>query len=125
LFVTGRIKDLIIIRGINHYPQDIERTVQSLDSGLRENCGAAFSVPDESGEETLVIVQEVERTARHTIDTDEIRGRIREAIADSHELSARHIALIRPGTLPKTTSGKIQRKLARGLWLDGGFEDIG
>lgn len=125
LFVTGRIKDLIIIRGINHYPQDIERTVQSLDEGLRENCGAAFSVPDESGEEALVIVQEVERTARRTIDTAEIKGQIREAIADSHELSARHIALIRPGRLPKTTSGKIQRKLARRLWLDGGFEEIG
>lgn len=125
LFVTGRIKDLIIIRGINHYPQDIERTVQSLDGALRENCGAAFSVPDESGEETLVIVQEVERTARHTIDTEQIKGRIREAVADGHELSARHIVLIRPGSLPKTTSGKIQRKLARRLWLDGSFEDIG
>lgn len=125
LFVTGRIKDLIIIRGINHYPQDIERTVQSQDSALRENCGAAFSVPDEHGEEDLVIVQEVERTARHSIDTGEIKGQIREAIADSHELSARHIALIRPGALPKTTSGKIQRKLARRLWLDGGFEEVG
>jgi acyl-CoA synthetase (AMP-forming)/AMP-acid ligase II len=124
LFVTGRVKDLIIIRGINHYPQDIERTVQSLDGALRENCGAAFSVPDESGEEMLVIVQEVERTARHTIDAEEIKGRIREAIADDHELSARHIALIRPGALPKTTSGKIQRKLARRLWLAGGLEDI-
>jgi acyl-CoA synthetase (AMP-forming)/AMP-acid ligase II len=124
LFVTGRIKDLIIIRGINHYPQDIERTVQALDEGLRENCGAAFSTPDEDGEESLVIVQEVERTARHTIDTAEIKGRIREAIADDHELSARHIALIRPGALPKTTSGKIQRKLARRLWLEGSFEEI-
>lgn len=125
LFVAGRIKDLIIIRGINHYPQDIERTVQSQDSALRENCGAAFSVPDEHGEESLVIVQEVERTARRSIDTAEIKGQIREAIADSHELSARHVALIRPGALPKTTSGKIQRKLARRLWLDGGFEEIG
>ncbi|QPF93407.1 fatty acyl-AMP ligase [Bradyrhizobium commune] len=124
LFVTGRIKDLIIIRGINHYPQDIERTVQALDSALRENCGAAFSVPDEHGEESLVIVQEVERTARHTIDAEEIKGRIREAVVDNHELSARHIALIRPGALPKTTSGKIQRKLARKLWRDGGFEEI-
>lgn len=125
LFVTGRIKDLIIIRGINHYPQDIERTVQSLDAALRENCGAAFSVPDENGEEALVIVQEVERTARHAIDSEEIGGRIREAVADNHELSARHVALIRPGSLPKTTSGKIQRKLARRLWLEGGFEEIG
>ncbi|MDA9498336.1 fatty acyl-AMP ligase [Bradyrhizobium sp. CCBAU 11357] len=125
LFVSGRIKDLIIIRGINHYPQDIERTVQSLDEGLRENCGAAFSVPDEGAEETLVIVQEVERTARHKIDGDEIKGRIREAVADCHELSARHIALIRPGALPKTTSGKIQRRLARKLWLDAVFDEIG
>ena len=125
LFVTGRIKDLIIIRGINHYPQDIERTVQSLHDGLRENCGAAFSVQDETGEETLVIVQEVERTARNSIDPDDIKGLIREGVADQHELSARHIALIRPGTLPKTTSGKIQRKRARQLWLDGGFEEIG
>lgn len=125
LFVTGRIKDLIIIRGINHYPQDIEHTVQSLDGALRENCGAAFSVQDENGEESLVIVQEVERIARHSIDTAEIKGRIRETVADSHEVSARHIALIRPGALPKTTSGKIQRKLARRLWLDGGFEEIG
>ncbi|MGY4597637.1 acyl-CoA synthetase (AMP-forming)/AMP-acid ligase II [Bradyrhizobium sp. GM22.5] len=97
LFVTGRIKDLIIIRGINHYPQDVERTVQSLNGALRENCGAAFSVPDETGEEMLVIVQEIERTARHSIDTEAIKGRIREAVADNHELSARHIALIRPG----------------------------
>lgn len=124
LFVTGRIKDLIIIRGINHYPQDIERTVQSLDGALRENCGAAFSAPDE-GEETLVVVQEIERTARNIIDAEEIKGRIREAVADGHELSARHIVLIRPGSLPKTTSGKIQRKLARKLWLEGGFDEIG
>ena len=110
LFVTGRIKDLIIIRGINHYPQDIERTVQSLDPALRQNCGAAFSVPDESGEETLVIVQEIERTARHRIDPAEIKGLIRESDRRQHEFSARHIALIRPGALPKTTSGKIQRK---------------
>lgn len=124
LFVTGRIKDLIIIRGINHYPQDIERSVQSSHTGLRENCGAAFSVPDENGDDVLVVVQEVERTARHAIDADDIKGLIREGLADQHELSARHIALIRPGALPKTTSGKIQRKLARKLWLDGAFEEI-
>jgi acyl-CoA synthetase (AMP-forming)/AMP-acid ligase II len=124
LFVTGRIKDVIIIRGINHYPQDIERTVQSLHTSLRENCGAAFSVPDESGEEVVVVVQEVERTARNRINPDDIKGLIREGVADQHELSARHIALIRPGALPKTTSGKIQRKHARKLWLEGGFEEI-
>ena len=119
LFITGRIKDLIIIRGINHYPQDIEQTVQHLHPSLRQNGGAAFSVPDETGEETLVVVQEIERTERNRIDAEELTGLIREGIADQHEVFARHIALIRPGSLPKTTSGKIQRSLARKLWLEG------
>jgi acyl-CoA synthetase (AMP-forming)/AMP-acid ligase II len=117
LFITGRIKDLVIIRGINHYPQDIEHTVQSLHAALRQNCGAVFSVPDQHGEETLVIVQEIERTERNRIDLDEITGLIREGVTDEHELFARHITLIRPGTLPKTTSGKIQRSRTRRLWL--------
>jgi len=127
LFVTGRIKDLIIIRGINHYPQDIEQTVQRLHPSLRQNGGAAFSVPDENGEETLTIVQEIERTERHKVDLEELKALIREGIADQHELFARHIALIRPGTLPKTTSGKIQHALARKLWFEGCLEllDVG
>lgn len=122
LFITGRIKELIIIRGINHYPQDIERTVQDSDPALRQNGGAAFSVPDETGEETLVVVQEVERTRRHAVDAAEIVGRIREAIANEHEVHARHVVLIRPGTLPKTTSGKIQRGVARQFWLEQRLE---
>ncbi|MGH9695409.1 MAG: AMP-binding protein, partial [Bryobacteraceae bacterium] len=124
LFITGRIKDLIIIRGINHYPQDIEHTVQGLHPALRQNCGAVFSVLDEQGEETLVIVQEIERTERNRINLDEMTGLIRESVADEHELFARHIALIRPGTLPKTTSGKIQRSLTRKLWLERGLDTL-
>jgi acyl-CoA synthetase (AMP-forming)/AMP-acid ligase II len=119
LFVTGRIKDLIIIRGINHYPQDIEQTVQRLHVSFRQNGGAAFSVADEHGEETLVIVQEIERTERNRIDPEELKGLIRGGVTDQHELFARHIALLRPGALPKTTSGKIQRGRARTLWLEG------
>jgi acyl-CoA synthetase (AMP-forming)/AMP-acid ligase II len=118
LFITGRIKDLIIIRGTNHYPQDIELTVERAHPALRQNGGAVFSVPDERGEETLVVVQEVERTARNRIDPDEITGIIREAVTTEHELFARHIVLIRPQTLPKTTSGKVQRSLTRKLWLE-------
>jgi acyl-CoA synthetase (AMP-forming)/AMP-acid ligase II len=124
LFITGRIKDLIIVRGINHYPQDIERTVQAAHAALRANCGAAFSVSDEHDDEALVVVQEVERTERNRIDGAEMKGLIREHVTDQHELFARHIVLIRPGTLPKTTSGKIQRSLARRLWSDGQFEDL-
>jgi acyl-CoA synthetase (AMP-forming)/AMP-acid ligase II len=119
LFITGRIKDLIIIRGANHYPQDIELTVERAHPALRQNGGAVFSVPDERGEETLVVVQEVERTARNRIDPDEITGIIREAVTLEHEVFARHIVLIRPQTLPKTTSGKVQRSLTRKLWQDG------
>jgi acyl-CoA synthetase (AMP-forming)/AMP-acid ligase II len=125
LFVTGRIKELIIIRGINHYPQDIEQTVQRLHPSLRQNGGAAFSVPGDDGEETLAIVQEIERTARNRIDAEELKGLIREGVTDQHELFARHIALIRPGALPKTTSGKIQRGVARKLWLEGRLDVLG
>jgi acyl-CoA synthetase (AMP-forming)/AMP-acid ligase II len=122
LFVTGRIKDLIIICGINHYPQDIEYTVQALHPALRANCGAVFTLPDELDGETLVIVQEIERTERRKINPAEIEGLIRENVSEQHGLFARHIALIRPGTLPKTTSGKIQRSLTRQLWIDNGLE---
>jgi acyl-CoA synthetase (AMP-forming)/AMP-acid ligase II len=124
LFITGRIKDLIIVRGNNHYPQDIEATVQALHPALRQNGGAAFSVPDEQDEETLVIVQEIERTERNRIDPAEIADLVREGVADQHELFARHVVLIRSGTLPKTTSGKIQRSLTRKLWLEGGLATL-
>jgi acyl-CoA synthetase (AMP-forming)/AMP-acid ligase II len=123
LFITGRIKDLIIIRGVNHYPQDIEHSVQAVHPALRPNCGAAFSVSGELGDEELVIVQEVERTERNKIDSIEMTDLIRQGVVDQHEVFARHIVLIRPGALPKTTSGKIQRTLARKLWLEGKWND--
>lgn len=124
VFITGRIKDLVIVRGINHYPQDIERTVQASHPALRANCGAAFSVSDERGDESLVIVQEVERAERNRIDPAEIEGLIRGNVTDQHELYARHIVLIRPGALPKTTSGKIQRSLTRKFWLERRLDDL-
>jgi acyl-CoA synthetase (AMP-forming)/AMP-acid ligase II len=122
LHVTGRIKDLIIIRGVNHYPQDIERTMQTAHPALRRDWGAAFSVPDAHGVERLVVVQEVERTQRHDLDVDEILARIREAVATEHEVAIHAIALIRPASLPKTTSGKVQRARTRQLWLDGALD---
>ena len=120
LFITGRIKDLIIIRGMQ--PLSAGHRADRRARRIRRCARTAarlFSVPDERGEETLVVVQEVERTARNRIDPDEIAGIIREAIAEQHEVSARHIVLIRPQTLPKTTSGKVQRSLTRKLWLEG------
>jgi acyl-CoA synthetase (AMP-forming)/AMP-acid ligase II len=118
LFITGRIKDLIIIRGINHYPHDIEHTVEASHPALRRHGGAAFAVVDESGEERLVIVQEVERQHRQS-DLAAIVAAIRAAVIREHDIAPYRIVLIRTGTLPQTTSGKIQRGLARQLWLAG------
>jgi acyl-CoA synthetase (AMP-forming)/AMP-acid ligase II len=123
LYVTGRIKDVIIIRGMNHYPQDIENTVQNSHPALARHCGAAFTVL-EAGEEKLVVIQEVERTYRRRIETEDVIGCIRETIANEHEISAGEIVLIRPGSLPKTTSGKIQRNLTRMLWTRGMLEVV-
>ena len=113
LFITGRIKDLIIIRGMNHYPQDIERTVQDSHPALRRDCGAAFAITDEDGDEKLAVVQEVERTHRRNLDVDAIAGHIREAVTRQHEIADPGDCLDPPATLPKTTSGKIQRSLAQ------------
>jgi acyl-CoA synthetase (AMP-forming)/AMP-acid ligase II len=118
VFVTGRIKDVIIVRGANHYPQDIEHTAQATAACLRAGFGAAFSVCDPGGQERLVIVQEVERSHRNKLDVDEIAGGIREAVAEEHGLSVSDVVLVRPGSIPKTTSGKIQRRLTRTLWLN-------
>ena len=125
LFITGRIKDLIIIRGTNHYPQDIERTVQESHPALRWDCGAAFAILDEEGNEKLAVVQEIERTQRRDLDFAEVAGRIREAVTKQHEIAIETIALIPPATLPKTTSGKVQRSAARKLLLDGALEVLG
>jgi acyl-CoA synthetase (AMP-forming)/AMP-acid ligase II len=122
LFITGRIKEIVIIRGVNHYPQDIEHTVQRSHPALRRHGGAAFAVADPTGAERLVIVQEVERTYRNRIDPAEIVARVREAVVIEHEIAPHEIALLRPGALPKTTSGKIQRAVSRQLWQQGSLD---
>ena len=124
LFITGRIKDVLIIRGANHYPQDIEETVQQSHPALRRHGGAAFTVPDDDKGEQLVIVQEVERTERHRIVAEQLIRQIREAIVTEHDIVPSDVSLLRPGALPKTTSGKIQRALARQLWLTGGLDRL-
>ncbi|MES1243434.1 MAG: amino acid adenylation domain-containing protein [Acidobacteriota bacterium] len=117
LFVTGRLKDLVILRGRNHYPQDLELTAELAHPALRPGCGAAFSV-DLEGEERLVIVQELERRAGDG-DASEVADAIREAVAGEHEVQVHEVVLIRAGTIPKTSSGKIQRHACRAAWLTG------
>lgn len=122
LFITGRLKDLIIIRGSNHYPQDIEKTVEASHPALRLNGSAAFSI-EADGEERLVIVQEIERTALSS-NLDEVVTAIREAIAIQHEIQVYAVILIKPSNLPKTSSGKVQRRGSRESYLDGSLSII-
>ena len=116
LFVTGRLKDLIIIRGSNHYPQDLEHTVERSHRALRPGCGAAFSI-DVDGAERLVIVQEV--NDRASVPNEDVVAAIRRALTESHEVHPEAIVLIEPRTIPRTSSGKIQRYACREAFLAG------
>jgi thioester reductase-like protein len=124
LFVTGRYKDVIIIRGRNYYPQDIELTVEQSHPALRLNCGAAFAVEVE-GEKRLAIVQEVERSHLRNLNTEEIVIAIRQAVAQQHELEVYAVLLLKTGSIPKTSSGKIQRSNCRTGFLDGSLATLG
>ncbi len=124
LFVTGRLKDLIIIRGRNLYPQDIELTAERSHAALRPGCGAAFSV-EIDGEERLVLAQEIERQHRNSINVEEAASAIRQALLEQHEVHAYAVALLKPGGLPKTSSGKIQRYACREGFLNQTLELIG
>ena len=122
LYVTGRIKDLIIIRGVNLYPQDIEATAQKTHPLLRANCGGAFMIGDDR-DEKLVLVQEVERRFREG-DEKEIFPEIRKAIALEHEVPIDAIVLVRAGSIPKTSSGKIQRHACREGYLSETLNEL-
>ncbi len=124
LFVTGRLKDLVIIRGRNHYPQDIELTVNESHPALRSGYGAAFSVEVE-GEERLVIAQEVERSYLRKLNVDEVVGAVREAVSQQHELEIYAILLLKTGSIPKTSSNKIQRHACRIGFLDKSLDMVG
>src|SRR6266542_4414959 len=119
LFVTGRLKDMIVIRGSNYYPQDIELTVGKSHSACLTGNGAAFSVEVDS-EERLVVVQEVKREQKQNLET--VIDAIRQEIAKNHELHAYAIVLIRKGRLPKTSSGKIQRRACKEAFLAGSLD---
>jgi acyl-CoA synthetase (AMP-forming)/AMP-acid ligase II/acyl carrier protein len=122
LYVTGRLKDLIIIRGRNFYPQDIEHTVERSHDAFRTGYCAALTV-DDGVQEQLVIVQEIE-PRRRDVDLDAAIQAIRRAVAAQHELQAHAIVLAKAGVLPKTTSGKTRRFAVRELYLDGKLQPL-
>ena len=158
LFISGRVKDLIIIRGRNHYPQDIEWTLENSHEAIRRNCSAAFSV-EINGEERLVAAAEVERRyrkyyqhskgsseeeqrrhlpdRRHTVvdqgfspelsqppKIEDALVSIRQAIAEYHELQVHQVVLLKFGTIPRTSSGKIQRHACKAKLLDNTLDVI-
>ncbi|MET9831162.1 fatty acyl-AMP ligase [Streptomyces sp. NPDC006385] len=129
LFVTGRLKDLIVVDGRNHYPQDLEMTAEMAHPALRPGCTAAFSVDGGNrgdggggggggvdGEQAVVVAEIAPDMAG---ETEKITDVVRSAIGDAHGLSVRDVVLVRPGTIPKTSSGKIQRHASRAAYLDG------
>lgn len=117
VYIAGRAKDLIIIRGRNHYPQDIELTVESSYAGLPASSSAAFSI-DVEGEERLVVVQELDRHMKQE-ETPAIIAAIRQAVVEQHELQVYAVVLIRVGSIPRTSSFKIQRRACRNQYLEG------
>jgi acyl-CoA synthetase (AMP-forming)/AMP-acid ligase II len=141
LFVTGRLKDLIIIGGRNLYPQEIELTVQQSHPAVRPACCAAFSV-DVADEERLIVAAEVEPrylpnrhstngngngngtshphcNGRLALDADEMIRAIRRAVAEEHDVRVHAVLLLRAGSIPKTSSGKLQRNACQAGFLDG------
>jgi acyl-CoA synthetase (AMP-forming)/AMP-acid ligase II len=117
LYVSGRLKDLIVIRGRNHYPQDVEWTARQSHPALADGAGAAFSV-ERDGEERLVIAHEIGRSWIGG-PTDAIVWAIRGAVAEQHDLEIEDVVLLQPGVLPRTSSGKVRRRASRRALLDG------
>lgn len=120
LYVAGRLRDMIVIRGRNLYPQDLERTVQAVHPAMRAGGAAAISVPGPDGER-LVVVQEVARDPLPGTDRDDLTGAVRAAITAEHEVSVREVVLTRAGEVPRTSSGKIMRTAVRQRYLGPGF----
>ncbi|HEY2840983.1 MAG TPA: AMP-binding protein [Pirellulales bacterium] len=116
LFISGRLKDLIIVRGKNHHPQDIEHTAEESHEALKPHGNAAFSV-ELGGRERVIIIQEVARPKK--FDLEEISRGIRAAVLAEHDVVLDGVALVRGGSVPKTTSGKIQRHACRAQFLAG------
>lgn len=122
LFVAGRLKDLIIVRGRNLHPQDLEWSAQCSHAALRPDAGAAFTI-DDGGDERLVIVQELERAHRKAAPA-EIIAAIRHALAEQHDVQVHEVVLVSPFAVPKTSSGKIQRRACRESFLNGELDVI-
>lgn len=131
LFITGRLHDVLVFWGFNHYPQQIEQTVESCHPAFRPGGCAVFAAPIEGemggeagGTERLIIAQEVERSARQRLFLPDVVETVRWVVFREHFVDVGAIALVKPGGLPRTSSGKIQRSRCRQQFLDGSLAVI-
>lgn len=113
LYITGRMKDVIVIDGHNHYPQDIEETVAEADPAIRRDRVAAFAVTDERGEGVMVLAEHVRDPVPGSVDVARVAGAVRRAVTEQHDLALRAFELLAPGQVPRTSSGKVARVAAR------------
>jgi fatty-acyl-CoA synthase len=119
LVVCGRIKDVIILGGRNVHPQDVERAIAHVD-GVRAGNVIAFGTVGRRGKETIVVVAEARAAEHH----DEIRAAVAARVRDVVGMPAEDVVLVQPGTLPKTSSGKLQRTLCRERYLREALQPI-
>ncbi len=123
LYVTGRLKDLVIVRGAKHHPEDIEATVAASHQALTGGGGAVFAL-EGAREEQVVILQELERRSAGRADLDLVALAAFAAVSDGHGIRAYDLQLLRPGSLPRTTSGKVQRRRSRAAYLAGELKPL-
>ncbi|MFI7501991.1 fatty acyl-AMP ligase [Streptomyces sp. NPDC049687] len=121
LVVTGRLKDLIVVDGRNHYPQDLEATAQEAHPAVRRDRLAAFAVPGPGGERAAVVVEHVRTTSLTGIDVPALVRAVRAAVSARHGLRLADVVLVPPGTVPRTSSGKVSRALTRERYLAGAY----
>ncbi|MFI6558900.1 fatty acyl-AMP ligase [Streptomyces sp. NPDC050534] len=121
LIVTGRLKDLIVVDGRNHYPQDVEATVQEADPAVRRDRLAAFAVPDGAGERVVVVAEHARALSLADIDVPALVRAVRAAVSVRHGLRLADVVLVAPGAVPRTSSGKVSRALTRARYLEGAY----
>ncbi len=124
LFLVGRRDDVLVVRGRNHHPQDLEATLEGVHPALRPHGAAAFVLAGADDDLELVVVAEVERVAARSADAAAVAVTARAALAEAHGLDLRRLVLVLPGALPRTSSGKKQRRATRDLLARGALEGV-
>lgn len=122
LYIVGRIKDMIIVDGRNHYPQDLEATVAAASKSVRDGYVAAFAVPGDAGERLVIVAERAAGAGK--ADPTPVVDAIRAAVSRRHGLPVADVKLIAAGAIPRTTSGKLARSACRAEYLAGEFGEV-